>query len=98
MELRGWRFFQMMELREAFAWADDGGIAVHETGVPFGRFTDTAHLFAPDRVTLDAVATSLGCSVSWRQEKSLREHYDLFGRVLERAMARCNAPELSLGQ
>lgn len=88
-----WRYFAMLELREAFAWADEGGIAVHDSGMTF-RGLRAAHLFAEDERTLVAAAGHVGVEARWIQRESRRVHFDLFGPPLRRALRLCeNAPD-----
>lgn len=88
-----WRYFEMMELREAKAHAAAGGIAVHHTGFPFRHWRFTAHLLAQDQEALLAAVRSVGADPKWIQYPGTdREHYDLMGGPLSRAMHLCGRP------
>ena len=50
-ESNPWRYFTSRQVREAVAWARDGGIAVHENIYP-SRGRRTAHLLGPNEATL----------------------------------------------
>ena len=89
-----WRYFTSREVREARAWAVRGGIAVHEN-IWRSRGRRTCHLLAQDEATLIAAATTVGCGEWWIQ-RTRTLHFDLVGGCLERALARCRLPELSL--
>lgn len=90
MSGRRWRYFELMELREALAHAAAGGIAVHHTGMPFRKWPFTAHLFAPDTDALLDAVRSVGADPKWLQDAGTEdEHYDLMGGPLARAMRRC---------
>lgn len=85
-----WRYFSMMQLREAQVHAKAGGIAVHHTGFPFRRWLFTAHLFAKDNVTLRQAIRRTGANEKWIQYPGTPdEHFDLMGGPLERAMRLC---------
>lgn len=96
-----WRVFQMRELAEAYEHARKGGFAVHVmddiTGDAFPnaprvfRGKRFAHLFGPTRGALIEAAKSLGCNPRWvqRDDDDKRRHFDLTGRILEKALARC---------
>lgn len=85
-----WKYFGTREVREARAWATEGGIAVHEN-IWKSRGRRTCHLLAPDEATLNAAARALGCSTAWIQ-RTRTVHFDLVEVHLERALARCEAP------
>lgn len=90
VEARPWRYFTMLEMREAFAWANGGGIAVHDSGTTF-RGLRAAHLFAEDESTLVAAAEHVGVEARWIQRDSIRVHFDLFGPPLRRALRLCES-------
>ncbi len=85
-----WRFFKLREQREAILFADTGGIAVHETGRPYGKWKFTAHLFAQNEEALRDAAVSLGLKTEWFQHHAMRIHFDIFGQPLVIALGRCN--------
>ena len=82
-----WRYFRSREVREARAWAAEGGLAVHEN-IFKSRGRRTCHLLAVDETTLIEAAVSLGCSVWWIQ-RTRTIHFDLVEVHLERALERC---------
>lgn len=85
-----WRYFSFREIREAGSHAAAGGVAVHHTGFPFRRWRFTAHLFAADTEALLAAIRKTGANPKWIQYPGTpREHFDLMGGPLERAMALC---------
>ncbi len=91
----------MRELREAYAFAAAGGIAVHQMGDITGDVFKNApsvfhkkkfaHLFGPNRELLTAAAVELGCKPSWIQkvDDPQRMHFDLVGSILQKALKRC---------
>ncbi len=92
-----WRYFTSRQVREAVAWARDGGIAVHENIYP-SRGRRTAHLLGPDEATLVAAARSIGCRASWIQ-RTRTLHFDLVEETLDAGLRRCGvdprvAPEV----
>lgn len=88
--IHSWRFFALRALDDAIAHAQQGGVAVHDTGVAFRQFKRTAHLFAANDTTLARVAWSLGIASKWLQRDGTpRAHFDLFGKPLARALALC---------
>ncbi len=82
-----WRYFTSRQVREAIAWARDGGIAVHENIYP-SRGRRTAHLLGPDEATLVAAALSIGCRASWIQ-RTRTLHFDLVEDALAAGLRRC---------
>lgn len=96
-----WRVFMMHEIREAFAFAASGGIALHLMGDITGDAFKNAprvfkgrkfgHLFGPNREALTTAAVSLGCKPEWIQkvDDPKRMHFDLVGSRLERAKKLC---------
>ena len=86
---RSWRYFGTRQVREARAFAQSGGIAVHENLYKL-RGHRTCHLLAPDEATLIAAGRALGLGPE-RLHRSNTVHFDLFGEPLERALARCEA-------
>jgi hypothetical protein len=85
-----WRYFQMMELREAYAHVATGGVAVHHTGFPFRRYRFTAHLFAPSTEQLLQAIRRTGANPKWLQYPGTKnEHFDLMGGPLAVAMRLC---------
>jgi len=85
--VNGWRYFGSREVREARAWAAEGGIAVHEN-IWRSRGRRTCHLLARDEPALLFAARSLGCSDWWIQ-RTRTVHFDLVEVYLARALARC---------
>ena len=83
----GWRYFRTREVREARAWAEQGGIAVHEN-IWKSRGRRTCHLLARNERELLAAARSVGCSDAWIQ-RTRTLHFDLVEVYLERALIRC---------
>ena len=82
-----WRYFRSREVREARAWAAEGGIAVHEN-IWKSRGRRTCHLLARTEAELVAAAQSVGCEDWWIQ-RTRTLHFDLVEVYLERALARC---------
>ena|ERR1035437_9271718 len=95
----GMRTFAQRELYEAWAFAAQGGQAVHlmDGGVAYlqkrtpncfkGR-AYIAHLFDQDRGRLIATAKRLGVNVILvERQGTSKQHIDLCGRPLERALA-----------
>ncbi len=82
-----WRFFRWRDIAAAKEWADAGNVAVHDTGRPYRRWTNTAHLMAKDDATLRAAARRIGVQLRWIQTDSRRTHYDIFGGPLDRALS-----------
>lgn len=85
-----WRYFLPREVREARAWAAQGGIAVHEN-IFLSRGRRTCHLLARDEAALLDAARSLGCRDHWIH-RSRTPHFDLVEVYLERALVRCTPP------
>lgn len=95
-EFDAWRYFTSRQVREAVAWARDGGIAVHENIYP-SRGRRTAHLLGPDEATLVAAARSIGCRASWIQ-RTRTLHFDLVEDALAAGLRRCGVdPRVSPG-
>jgi cobalamin biosynthesis protein CbiG len=82
-----WRYFGTREVREARAWAAEGGVAVHENLYP-SRGRRTAHLLARTERDLLEAAVRLGCEPYWIQ-RTRTVHFDLVETHLERALRRC---------
>ncbi len=82
-----WRYFGTREVRLALAWADGGGVAVHENLFRI-RGRRTAHLLAQDEALLLTAARLLGCEDHWIQRTS-RVHFDLVAGFLAQALVRC---------
>lgn len=84
----------MMQLRDAEAWAREGNVAVHHTGFPYRHWNFTCHLFAQDTEALRSAAASVGCNLKWIQYPGQRdrEHYDIFGGPLKKALVNCGLP------
>lgn len=85
-----WRYFRSREVREARAWAQAGGVAVHEN-IFKSRGRRTCHLLAGDEARLVAAAESVGCSRLWIQ-RTRTTHFDLVEIHLIRALERCGVP------
>jgi len=96
-DTRPWRYFTMLEMREAFAWADDGGVAVHDSGRSF-RGERAAHLFAADEATLVAAAARVGVEARRIQRDSIRLHFDLFGASRRHALRLCGVDPADAGR
>jgi hypothetical protein len=92
--------FEMMQLREAVAYAGSGGQALHlhtlSHGHPlFARFPVVAHLFDQDLARLTDTARALGVRVIRVERKGEPgQHIDLCGQPLERAKRECAQPSL----
>ncbi len=82
-----WRYFTPRQIREARAWSESGGIAVHEN-IWKSRGRRTCHLLARGERDLLAAARSVGCEDRWIQ-RTRTVHFDLVEIYLERALARC---------
>jgi hypothetical protein len=92
--MSAWRYFGTREVREARAWAAQGGIAVHEN-IWKSRGRRTCHLLARAEAELLAAARSVGCADHWIQ-RTRTVHFDLVEIYLERALARCGkSPSLT---
>ena len=85
---RRWRYFRSREVPAARAWANHGGIAVHEN-IFKSRGRRTCHLLASSEAQLIEAATSVGCSPYWIQ-RTRTLHFDLVEEQLARALARCS--------
>ena len=95
-ESHRWRYFTSRQVREALAWAQDGGVAVHENIYP-SRGRRTAHLLGPDEADLVAAARSIGCRASWIQ-RTRTLHFDLVEETLAAGLRRCGVdPTVSPG-
>jgi hypothetical protein len=86
--------FEQRELREAIAYAKEGGQALHVHRMNmnghrlFSRYPEIAHLLDQDLSRLVATARSLGVrviKVEKRQTES--QHIDLCGKPFEKAKA-----------
>jgi hypothetical protein len=84
-----WRYFASRKVREARAWAAEGGIAVHEN-IWKSRGRRTCHLLARTEPELLAAARIVGCEDWWIQ-RTRTAHFDLVEIYLERALRRCRA-------
>lgn len=82
-----WRYFGTREAPLARAWAEDGGVAVHENLYRL-RGRRTAHLLAADEPRLLDAARSMGCQDHWIQ-RTRTLHFDLVAEFLHRALERC---------
>jgi hypothetical protein len=82
-----WRYFGTREVMLARAWAEAGGIAVHENLFRL-RGHRCAHLLGPEEDELLQAAALLGCEPHWIQ-RTRTVHFDLVGEVLLRALHRC---------
>ena len=89
------RQFEKRQVREAIAYARDGGQALHVypgiKSMPaprsFHKSVLWAHLFDQDGSRLRATARQLGVRrIVVDQEKTEKQHVDLCGKVLERAI------------
>ena len=87
----GWRYFTSRQIREARAWAAEGGVAVHEN-IWKSRGRRTCHLLARGEPELLAAARSVGCEDWWIQ-RTRTVHFDLVEIHLERALMRCGVAE-----
>lgn len=92
--------FEHREIREAIAYAEGGGQALHVwdpgpggwPGAPavFQRNRPWAHLFDYDRERLIRTATSLGVRVIKVDSDGKRgQHIDLCGKPLKKAIGMC---------
>jgi hypothetical protein len=88
----GWRYFTSRQIREARAWAAEGGIAVHEN-IWKSRGRRTCHLLAGGEPELLAAARTVGCEDRWIQ-RTRTVHFDLVEIYLDRALIRCGVTEL----
>ncbi|HEU5218239.1 MAG TPA: DUF4031 domain-containing protein, partial [Gemmatimonadales bacterium] len=88
---RGWRYFASREIREARAWAAEGGVAVHEN-IWKSRGRRTCHLLARCEPELLAAARALGCEEWWIQ-RTRTVHFDLVEVYLVRALTRCGVAD-----
>lgn len=88
-----WKHFRFREIKDALAWAAEGNIAVHDTGLSYGKYKHTCHMFAKDEASLRTAAKMVGCRSGWYQKRPSKlgftDHYDLFGTPLKRAFALC---------
>jgi hypothetical protein len=82
-----WRYFSSRQIREARAWATEGGVSVHEN-IWKSRGRRTCHLLARGEPELLAAARSVGCEEWWIQ-RTRTVHFDLVEIYLERALVRC---------
>lgn len=93
------RYFEMDEILEATAWAERGGIAVHQGLILDGMKVGTKvrsgqhyHVMCLNRETLIAWGRKNGQRTSWLQPPTRHRdvwHYDVFGgpaRAMERRM------------
>lgn len=89
-----WKWFTFRQYKDALDWAHAGNVAVHETGFSFRQYKVTAHLFTKDTDSLYQAAKKVGCHPGWIQKRGpghlgFTDHFDLFGRTLEKAMKLC---------
>lgn len=88
-----WKFFKFLELEEAIEFAKTG-IAVHDTGFPFRHWKLTAHIFAPNNEALRKAILRMGGQTKWIQYPGThKEHWDAFGKPLERGLSFVTNPE-----
>lgn len=91
--------FELRELSQAYAWSMGGGQALHVHTLTMGhrffsRYSVIAHLFDQDKDRLATTARSLGVrSVVIEHEGTRKQHVDLCGKPLERALDRCHDDE-----
>src|SRR5258708_6671592 len=101
-----WRAFEKHRLYEAEHFARKGNIAIHLMGnanqwlgkhssaQTIRNFTnkDFAHVFGPDRKTLTEAVVSIGANAHWIQhpEHPNRMHFDVTGKILKKALAKCD--------
>lgn len=93
------KLFEERELRQADRWSQAGGQALHLFGHPglypgapgcFKRTTRAAHLFDQDADRLSETARRLGVRrIVISHRGTFRQHVDLCGRPLKKAMAEC---------
>ena len=99
-EPKGLRVFQQKQIRDAQDWAGIGGQALHLMSGRFAYLRDDtpacfrgrdqiAHLFDRDRDRLIRTARKLGVRkiLVERDDDPVRQHIDLCGKPLERALA-----------
>lgn len=88
-----WKHFKFREIKEALAWAAEGNVAVHDTGIPYGRYKHTCHMFAKDEASLIKAAKMVKCELKWLQRRpsnlGYTDHFDIFGKPLVTALALC---------
>lgn len=96
--------FEERELREAIAFAKEGGQALHVHSLNqnghrlFRRYPKIAHLFDQDRVRLVATARELGVRVIVVDHPGTdKQHIDLCGKPFNLALSAC-APMDEHGQ
>jgi len=85
--MSAWKYFGSREVREARAWAAEGGIAVHEN-IWKSRGRRTCHLLAKSEAELLIAARTVGCADEWIQ-RTRTVHFDLVVIYLERGLALC---------
>lgn len=85
--MSAWKYFGTREVREARAWATQGGIAVHEN-IWKSRERRTCHLLAVSEAQLLTAARTVGCADAWIQ-RTRTVHFDLVEIYLERALSLC---------
>lgn len=74
-----WKWFQWREIREATAWADMGGVAIHENRASQHR-KGAVHVFARDVHALTEVSRYLRAKARWLHLNGHhRIHLDLWG-------------------
>ena len=93
------KIFECGEVKEAYAWAQAGGQALHLHQIVFpesprcfrdavGRGEDIAHLFDQDEARLRKTAKDLGVRVIYVHHRGTpRQHIDLCGKPLTMAKA-----------
>ena len=94
------REFDEMEIREAWAYAEGGGQALHlfshpgvYPGAPqcFKRVDIAAHLFDQDEQRLKETVRKLGVRVIVVSRRgTFKQHVDLCGKPLEKARKMCD--------
>jgi hypothetical protein len=87
-----WRKFAHYQNREAISWAADGGVAVHENASSTSKF-GSVHLFAPDTEGLVDVSHYLRTKPQWFHLTQGREHLDLWGSHMDKALKYCEEDE-----
>lgn len=94
------KMFSWKEIKEARAYARDGNQALHvypskmvhapDAPAVFKRHSTWAHLFDMDKIRLIVTAQELGVRViKVEREGTDRQHIDLCGKPLERAIQMC---------
>lgn len=99
------KVFQQREIREAILFSESGGQALHmmdgsyaylraDTPNCFKGRGQIAHLFDRDRARLIGKAKKLGVRIiKVERDGTLKQHIDLCGAPLQRALKECNECE-----